>query len=456
MNNDGVITSYTYDKNNRLLTEGDIVYTYDANGNTLTAGDKEYTYNYRGQQIGYSDGTTTATYAYNPGGLRSAKTVGGSTKYFVYNGMQIVFEYEDSVSDGTTYYYGLNCTHSSDGDIFVYNAHGDTVQLVNNNAVVVSYTYDAFGNLLNSIGTSDNPFLYCREYFDAETETYYLRARYYNPANGRFTQEDPIGAGLNWYTYCSSNPVMYVDPWGLVEVGMRAYAATYEGSVVEWDASTGTATVTWNGKTLSVQSTLTNNRDGHIYVDDALFVETFGIGDKQTVVFVEGNNVSIRANFNIVDNASPYVDEDGSYSYTELFLRGVRYTWSGAFGQYSVSTYVGTDPNGVSVTINNQYGVPNVRGGWAQGDLGAMTMYIGDSRTSVFYDFERFYWVSGHEFGHILGVGDVYNDPSSKHLTSVFNQFGTPVSELDVTAVIRANSLGVYQKWSGGMPICKN
>ena len=221
MNNDGVITSYTYDKNNRLLTEGDITYTYDANGNTLTAGDKTYTYNARGQQIGYSDGTTTATYAYNPSGLRSAKTVGGSTKYFVYNGMQIVFEYEDSVSDGTTYYYGLNRTHSSDGDIFVYNAHGDTVQLVNNNAVAANYTYDAFGNLINTIGKSDNAFLYCSEYFDSETETYYLRARYYNPANGRFTQQDAWAfmdpadpLTLNLYTYCANNPVLYVDPSG--------------------------------------------------------------------------------------------------------------------------------------------------------------------------------------------------------------------------------------------------
>ena len=27
--------------------------------------------------------------------------------------------------------------------------------------------------------------------------------------------EDPIRDGLNWYTYCGNNPVMFVDPWGL-------------------------------------------------------------------------------------------------------------------------------------------------------------------------------------------------------------------------------------------------
>jgi len=165
-------------------------YTYDANGNTLSAGSKSYTYNVWEQQTGYTDGTTMASYAYNPSGLRSAKTVGGATKYFVYNGMNIVYEYNAGGTEATVYYYGLNRTHNSDGEIYVYNAHGDVVQLVKNNAVVVSYTYDAFGNITSTVGASDNAFLYCGEYFDAEAQNYYLRARYYNPAIGRFIQQD--------------------------------------------------------------------------------------------------------------------------------------------------------------------------------------------------------------------------------------------------------------------------
>ena len=225
MNRNGTVTAYAYDANNRLLSEtvGDTVttYTYDANGNTLTAGDKTYTYNDRGQQIGFANETVSASYAYNPSGLRKAKTVGGSTKYFVYNGMNIVYEYSESVADSVAYFYGLNRTHNSEGEIYVYNAHGDVVQLVKDNSVVASYTYDAFGNLTSQIGESDNPFLYCGEYYDAETQTYYLRARYYNPANGRFTQQDAWSfmdasdpLSLNLYTYCCNNPVMYVDPHG--------------------------------------------------------------------------------------------------------------------------------------------------------------------------------------------------------------------------------------------------
>ena len=295
MNRNGTVTAYAYDANNRLLSEtvnGETTaYTYDANGNTLTAGDKTYTYNDRGQQIGYSNGTTTASYAYNPSGLRKAKTVGGSTKYFVYNGMNIVYEYADSVADGIAYFYGLNRTHNSEGEIYVYNAHGDVVQLVKDNSVVASYTYDAFGNLTSQIGESDNPFLYCGEYYDAETQTYYLRARYYNPANGRFNAEDthwnatnciygdnPIklneredGLGFNTYTlvvdldavtqysnlyvYCMNNPIKYFDSNGqlaflatlaisagvgaLVSGGFQIYRNLKSGA--KWNQGLGTA-----------------------------------------------------------------------------------------------------------------------------------------------------------------------------------------------------------------------
>jgi RHS repeat-associated protein len=45
----------------------------------------------------------------------------------------------------------------------------------------------------------------------------YRRNRYYDPAAGRFTQEDPIGlaGGLNVYGFANGDPVNYGDPFGL-------------------------------------------------------------------------------------------------------------------------------------------------------------------------------------------------------------------------------------------------
>ena len=45
----------------------------------------------------------------------------------------------------------------------------------------------------------------------------YRRNRYYDPASGRFTQEDPIGiaGGMNQYGFAAGDPVSYTDPFGL-------------------------------------------------------------------------------------------------------------------------------------------------------------------------------------------------------------------------------------------------
>ncbi len=61
---------------------------------------------------------------------------------------------------------------------------------------------------------------YCSEYFDTETGTVYLRARYYNPSIGRFISRDSYAGkasdplSLNLYTYCANNPIVYVDTSG--------------------------------------------------------------------------------------------------------------------------------------------------------------------------------------------------------------------------------------------------
>ena len=69
-------------------------------------------------------------------------------------------------------------------------------------------------------GINTNAFRYCGEYYDKETGTIYLRARYYNPSNGRFTQRDSFAGkqgdplSLNLYTYCHNNPILYWDSSG--------------------------------------------------------------------------------------------------------------------------------------------------------------------------------------------------------------------------------------------------
>ena len=76
--------------------------------------------------------------------------------------------------------------------------------------VTKNYSYDAFGVEQDIDSNDANPYRYCGEYFDTETGTYYLRNRNYVPGSGRFTTEDPIRDGGNWYAYCGGNPVNYL------------------------------------------------------------------------------------------------------------------------------------------------------------------------------------------------------------------------------------------------------
>lgn len=140
----------------------------------------------------------------------------------IWDGYNIIAETEDDEITAV-YLRGLNlimCEDDSQSAYYLFNAHGDVVQLTNDiGSIVMEYSFDAFGNQQSTEEDASgykNPFRYCGEYFDVETGLLYLRARYYDAASGRFISEDPIRHGLNWYAYCNGNPLMFIDPSGEV------------------------------------------------------------------------------------------------------------------------------------------------------------------------------------------------------------------------------------------------
>ena len=77
------------------------------------------------------------------------------------------------------------------------NAQGDVTGIVDSEMnVVVEYSYDAWGKLIETTGSGAdligklNPFLYRGYYYDVETGLYYLNSRYYDAQTGRFLNAD--------------------------------------------------------------------------------------------------------------------------------------------------------------------------------------------------------------------------------------------------------------------------
>ena len=106
---------------------------------------------------------------------------------------------------------------------YIFNKHGDVTHLWSQSGTCkVSYEFDTFGVERNPDKKDENPFQYCGEYLDLSSDTYYLRARNYRLATGRFLTEDPFCDGLNWYTYASNNLLMLYDLSGLMtEIELR-------------------------------------------------------------------------------------------------------------------------------------------------------------------------------------------------------------------------------------------
>ena len=163
--------------------------------------------------------------------MRYEKTVDGQTINHVWDGSkQIIADVIDNqFYEADCYIRGTNLVakyNYKNGDkseytYYTQNAHGDVVNLTDKDGKVTKkYTYDAFGVEKNIDENDTNAFRYCGEYYDTETGTIYLRARYYNPSTGRFISRDSYAGrrsdplSLNLYTYCKNNPLRYVDPSG--------------------------------------------------------------------------------------------------------------------------------------------------------------------------------------------------------------------------------------------------
>jgi RHS repeat-associated protein len=235
---------------------GDVTWTfdYDNNGNLIRRADgaraDEYRYDGENRLIGRDsdddlDPNTPVveqvSYTYDVDGIRTGMTdAGGVTTYLTDKNRdyaQVLVETENPGASQslTRYYYGDDLISQDRGggvSYFHYDGQLSTRQLTDNPSgtaadITDTFTYEAFGGVSDSTSdTAQQPsdatnYLYTGEQYDPNVGFYYLRARYYDQANGRFTTRDPASGTpfepltLHKYSYAGADPINKVDPSGL-------------------------------------------------------------------------------------------------------------------------------------------------------------------------------------------------------------------------------------------------
>jgi RHS repeat-associated protein len=219
-----VTTNYAYDNANRMTSAGGQTYSWDANGNlqTISSGGnavKTFTFDDANRLTNLAiTGGAAYSYTYNGAGDRVTQTVGSTTTQYL---LDLNGSLSQVLSDGTNLYIpGLGQT-SADGSnpqFYITDAQGSTRLMTDASGAIVGspQSYDPFGSAQTSPTSSIG---YTGEWKDA-SGLEYLRARYYDPATGRFISKDPLSgilsnpASMNGFNYADDNPIMGSDPTG--------------------------------------------------------------------------------------------------------------------------------------------------------------------------------------------------------------------------------------------------
>jgi RHS repeat-associated protein len=219
-----VETTYQYDHANRLEYVDSQLYTWDYNGNLLADGTGTYAYDRANLLAGVSAPSMVASFVYNGQGDRVQQTVNNTTTTYT---LDLAGGLTQVLADGThTYLYGngriAQYSMWIGEEYFLGDALGSVRQLAaysNSGSVSLAKGYQPYGEVLDSAGNTATSYGYTGEWTD-NTGMVYLRARYYDPTQGRFMSKDTWGGDMNqpmsynaWlFTY--ANPVNLTDPSG--------------------------------------------------------------------------------------------------------------------------------------------------------------------------------------------------------------------------------------------------
>lgn len=198
-------------------------YTYDAAGNVTNDGAHTYVYDAENRVVNLDSGAYT--YAYDHQNRRIKKVGGGSNTHYVWQGSQVIAEYNGSTGAQLVWYYYaggrmISKLESGATRYFLSDRLSTRVVLDLNGNVTGRQAHLPFGEDFGESGTQEKHHFTSYER-DGETQTDYAVNRQYREELGRFMRVDPKAGpqekpqSYNRYAYSWGDPVNLADPEGL-------------------------------------------------------------------------------------------------------------------------------------------------------------------------------------------------------------------------------------------------
>ena len=198
---------------------------FDSNDNETARGSDTFGWDVENHLTSSTVGGTSTTYSYNGDGLRLTRTSGGTTTNYLWDvgrGLPRILD------DGTyQYVYGIGpgpiervALSGGTTHYFLADGLGSTLAIVDSSGTTAqTYTYDAFGKATPGMSFA-NEFTFAGQQTDP-SGLQYLRARYMDPSTGRFMSHDSFRGfndqrqSLNQFVYTTNDPILATDATGL-------------------------------------------------------------------------------------------------------------------------------------------------------------------------------------------------------------------------------------------------
>jgi RHS repeat-associated protein len=211
--------------NNQLTNDGSRNFIYDNAGKCTNMAAIAVDYDFRGLMTKFDDNSQIdITSSYDAFGQRIRKTEnGGSSKYYVTSGPQILAEYSSNSEPDAEYIYAngrkISKYDPSQGYLWFYADHLGNTRLMDGsdeNHTDMRRDYYPYGEAYTTAGNDQTSYQFSQKELDNGIGFYYFGARHYDPSIGRWLTPDPAGQGFSPYVYCGNRPLVMVDPDGQI------------------------------------------------------------------------------------------------------------------------------------------------------------------------------------------------------------------------------------------------